>query len=107
MNHRGTSSFLHRVGMSWASFSSSRSLKQRSKKSRSFGLAQDFQGVELALAEGVQNALGMVFDEGQVHQGGGGLVLGLGHRTVWVWASWLARAKRAAVCLPKRARARW
>ncbi len=41
------------------------------------------------------------------HQGDRGLVLGLGHTTVWVWASWSAKARRAAVCLPKRARARW
>ena len=30
-------------------------------------LAEDFQGVELALAEGVQHPLGMIFEEGQVH----------------------------------------
>ncbi len=71
------------------------------------GLAEDFQGVELTLAKGVQDSLGMIFDESQVHQGDRALVLGLGQTTLRLWASWSAKARRAAVCLPNRARARW
>ena len=31
-------------------------------------LAQDFQGIEVSLAEGGQNPLGMILDESQFHQ---------------------------------------
>ena len=52
------------------------------------GLAEDFQGVELALAEGVQDALGMLFNKGQVQaRAGAGAGWRCGPATVWVWAS--------------------
>ena len=62
------------------------------------GLADDFQAVELALAEGRQDFLGLVFDKGQVHGG---------QSTRWDSAIWSAKASRVLICWSRRARARW
>src|SRR5437879_3382082 len=63
------------------------------------GLTDDFQAVKVALAEGGQDLLGLVFDKAQVH--------GAGQSCRWVSTSRSARAKRAVICWTSPARARW
>ena len=86
MNQRGTSSFFRAVGMESAKRTSRRSWKAALEEIPLIGLADDFQAVELALAEGGQDLLGLVFDKGQVHGG---------QSTRWDSASWSAKASRA------------
>jgi hypothetical protein len=45
-------------------------LKAALEKIPFIGLANDFQVIEVSLAEGCQNSLRLVFNEGQVHGAG-------------------------------------
>ena len=69
MNQRGTSSFFRAVGMEVGQAGQQAFLETALEEIPLIGLADDFQAVELALAEGGQDLLGLVFDQSQVHGG--------------------------------------